>query len=222
MNVINYTHSSRTEPIEISVFDCYTNLSCTHTFETDHVGGEYFVKVGAQTPIGKVIQPDSEALTIGEYYSFSMFSKIQLLFTSLQTEVTNFKLYFMVNTVGTVNTFVHVTADVLQSYTIINCLFFMEYDYLSCHVEYGLNCDTLPTRKERSVSNSSDVSVLLPIVPLVDSSVCFIVTASNQSHTVKVQGNVRGNPTFFFKLMPGVGLLPRKKYYYFPSKISLW
>ena len=57
-----YTHSSGTESAEIAL-DCQTKLNCIHTFETDCVHREYFVKVGAQTPAGKVIQPDSEALT---------------------------------------------------------------------------------------------------------------------------------------------------------------
>ena len=74
MTIIVYTHSSGNESTEI-VLNCHTKISCTHIFETDHVGGEYFVKVGAQTPVGKVIQPDSEALTVGKYmYSLCIHS----------------------------------------------------------------------------------------------------------------------------------------------------
>ena len=95
------------------------------------------------------------------------------------------------NISGTLNTLVHVTVDVLQNYTIVNCFFSSEYNHLSCHVDYGKDCDNFQFRKERAVSNGSDVSVLLSdIAP--STLYCFIVTANSQSHTVKVQGSFTG------------------------------
>ena len=78
VNII-VSHSLRTEPMEIFVLDCHTNISCTHTIETNHVSGEYFLKVGAQTPVGKVIQPDKEAFTVGECDFINSFNCFQIL-----------------------------------------------------------------------------------------------------------------------------------------------
>ena len=94
--------------------------------------------------------------------------------------------------IGTLNTFVLIAVDVLQSYTIINCNFFFKYDYLSCHVKYDQDCDSSSYRKEiQSVSNGFNVSVLLPDI-MPSTMYCFIITADNHSHTVRVQGSFRG------------------------------
>ena len=91
---------------------------------------------------------------------------------------------------GTSNTFVQVTVDVLQRYTIVNCISSVEYDYLSCHVEYGQDCENLTYGKERSATMiqmfhySSSTSILPCIVS--------VLTADNQSHSVKVQGSFNG------------------------------
>ena len=86
------------------------------------------------------------------------------------------------------------TVDVLTSYTIVNCLFFSKHNHLSCCVEYGEDCDNLMHKKEKTVVNGSDVSLLLfhqtDILPSTD--YCYIVTADNGSHSIKVDGSFRG------------------------------
>ncbi len=92
---------------------------------------------------------------------------------------------------GVTNTFVFATVDVLESYTIVNCIFFAKYDHVSCQVEYSHDCNRLSNSKRRNVNNASDVSILLESIS-PSTVYCFVLTADNQSHTVKVQGNFSG------------------------------
>lgn len=89
--------------------------------------------------------------------------------------------------------------DVHQSYTVINCIFSDKYEYLSCHVEYGQDCNQLSFEKERSTLNGSDVSLLLfDIVPSM--VYCLNVTATNLSYSVEVQGSFRGRTKLIIHL----------------------
>ncbi|XP_064391831.1 uncharacterized protein LOC135339611 isoform X3 [Halichondria panicea] len=94
-------------------------------------------------------------------------------------------------TIGVANTFMYATVDVLESYTIVNCFFLAKYDHISCQVEYSHDCNRLSNSKRRSVVNASDVSILLESIS-PSTVYCFVLTADNQSHTVKVQGNFSG------------------------------
>ena len=85
----------------------------------------------------------------------------------------------------------YATVDVLESYTIVNCFFLAKYDHISCQVEYSHDCNRLSNSKRRSVVNASDVSILLESIS-PSTVYCFVLTADNQSHTVKVQGNFSG------------------------------
>ncbi len=80
---------------------------------------------------------------------------------------------------------------VVESYTIVHCFFFVKYDHISCQVEYSHDCNRLSNSKRRSVNNASDVSILLESIS-PSTVYCFVLTADNQSHTVKVQGNFSG------------------------------
>ena len=91
----------------------------------------------------------------------------------------------------TQNTFVHVTVDVHQRYTIVNCFFFSKYNDLSCHMEYGKDCDNLTHKKKGAAVNGSDVSLLLfDILPSTE--YCYVVTADNGTHLVKEYGSFQG------------------------------
>ena len=58
-------------------------------------------------------------------------------------------------------------------------------------MEYGQDCDNLTHKKEKTVVNGSDVSLLLfDILPSTD--YCYVVTADNGSHSIKVHGSFRG------------------------------
>ncbi len=68
--VLAYTHSStESNPVEV-LLDCSESIDCMDVFEVDQTQkfGEYFVAVGAMTPIGKTIQYINNSLTIGECY----------------------------------------------------------------------------------------------------------------------------------------------------------
>ena len=82
------------------------------------------------------------------------------------------------------------TIDLLQNYTIINCLFLSEHNHISCCVEYGQDCDNLTHKNERVAVGGSDVSLLIfDVLPSTD--YCYVVTADNGSHSIKVNGSFR-------------------------------
>ncbi len=92
-----------------------------------------------------------------------------------------------------INTFVRVTVDVFQSFTAVNCFFFEKYNqYISCEVEYSQDCNILIQKKRNGASiNESDVTILLnDVAPSIQ--YCFVVTAKNQTYTVKLQGKFTG------------------------------
>ncbi len=177
--VLAYTHSSiGSNPVEV-LLDCSESIDCTDVFEVDQTQqfGEYFVAVGAITPIGKTVQHSN---TIGECYPLVV-KNVYLVGSFV------FKLCHT----GVTNTFMYATVDVLESYTIVNCFFLAKYDHISCQVEYSNDCNRLSNSKRRSGVNASDVSILLERIS-PSTVYCFVLTADNQSHTVKVQGNFSG------------------------------
>ncbi len=103
------------------------------------------------------------------------------------------KLYDKVITFFTgINTFVRVTVDVFQSFTAVNCFFFDKHNDISCGVEYSQDCNTLIQKKRNGASiNESDVTILLNDI-LPSTQYCFVLTAENQTHAVKLQGKFTG------------------------------
>ncbi len=164
------------------LLDCSESIDCMDVFEVDQAQkfGEYSVAVGAMTPIGKTVQHSNNSLTIGECYPLVV-KNVYLVGSFV------FKLCHT----GVTNTFMYATVDVLESYTIVNCFFLAKYDHISCQVEYSHDCNRLSNSKRRSVDNASDVSIILERIS-PSTVYCFVLTADNQSHTVKVQGNFRG------------------------------
>ena len=148
-------------------------------FEVDQTQqfGEYSVAVGAMTPIGKTVQHSN---TIGECYPLVV-KNVYLVGSFV------FKLCHT----GVTNTFMYATVDVLESYTIVNCFFLDKYEHISCQVEYSQDCNRLSNSKQRSGINASDISILLESIS-PSTVYCFVLTADNKSHAVKVQGNFRG------------------------------
>ena len=99
-------------------------------------------------------------------------------------------MYSIILYTDAVNTFVDVTVDV--QHTTLNCLFTKVYMYISCFVKYGnilTTCDEMESRKH-------DESVTDLHIPLYNISpsvqYCYIVTAGNGTHRVKIQGVFRG------------------------------
>ncbi len=83
--------------------------------------------------------------------------------------------------------------DVLQRFTVINCFFLNKYNHISCEIEYGQDCNTLAyeNKKNGASINESDVTILLKDV-LPSTQYCFVLTAENQTYTVKIQGKFTG------------------------------
>ncbi len=86
-----------------------------------------------------------------------------------------------------------VTVDVLQRFTVINCFFLNKYNHISCEIEYGQYCNTLAyeNKKNGASINESDATILLKDV-LPSTKYCFVLTAENQTYTVKIHGKFTG------------------------------
>ncbi len=82
---------------------------------------------------------------------------------------------------------------VLQRFTAINCFFLNKHNHISCEIEYGQDCNTLAyeNKKNGASINESDVAILLNDV-LPSTQYCFVLTAENQTYTVKLQGQFTG------------------------------
>ena len=67
MYIIVYKHSSGGEPVEV-LLDCSLNTtsSCAYSFVVGMVNGDTVI-VGAQSPVGKIIQSESGALVVSKH-----------------------------------------------------------------------------------------------------------------------------------------------------------
>ncbi len=89
--------------------------------------------------------------------------------------------------------FCTVTVHVLQTCTAVNCFFLNKHNHISCEIEYGQDCNTLAyeSKKNGASINESDVAILLNEV-LPSTQYWFVLTAENQTYTVKLQGQFTG------------------------------